>query len=83
MNTHSWPSALGTVSAKIAVARLRAGFTLVLSTGIVTRWISGQRDAGGEPAEPGREAAPGRRQHDEHEQRGEHDLDDDRRARAR
>ena len=35
MNAHSWPSALGSVSAKIAVAMLRAGLTLVLSTGIV------------------------------------------------
>ncbi len=41
------------MSAKIAVARLRAGLTDVLSTGIVTRWISGEREAGGDGAEAG------------------------------
>ena len=37
MNTHSWTRA--SVPLKTAVPKLRAGFTDVLSTGIVARWI--------------------------------------------
>src|SRR6185436_16937275 len=38
MNTHSWRSAQ--LPWNTAVAMLRAGFTEVLSTGIVMRWMS-------------------------------------------
>ena len=78
MNAHSWARA--SVPEKIAVPKLRAGFTDVLSTGIVARWIIAEREAGGEAAEADRVALRRRRQHDEDQQGGEHDLDDDHRA---
>ena len=53
MNTHSWPRAFGWASAKIAVARLRAGLTLVLSTGIVTRWMTARVSPAVSPPKPG------------------------------
>ena len=53
MNTQSCPSAFGEVSAKIAVAMLRAGLTLVLSTGIVTKWIKARVIPATRPPNPG------------------------------
>ena len=53
MNAQSWPRAFGSVSAKSAVARLRAGLTLVLSTGIVTRWMAANVMPATTPPNPG------------------------------
>ena len=58
MNAHSWPRALGSVSAKMAVAMLRAGLTLVLSTGIVTRWIKASVIPATSPPKPGAKRRP-------------------------
>ena len=50
MNSHSCDSAL--VPAKIAEPKLRAGFTDVLSTGIVTRWMSANVSPAAIPPNP-------------------------------
>ena len=46
------------MSAKIAVAMLRAGLTLVLSTGIVTRWITASVIPATRPPKPGAKRRP-------------------------
>ena len=51
MNTQSWLSAQPCW--KIAVARLRAGFTDVLSTGMVMRWITVSMSPTVTPVKPG------------------------------
>ena len=80
MNTHSCFSAHACW--KIAVARLRAGFTDVLSTGIVIRWIEREHQADGDAGEAGRHRLAARARDHEHEQRGEHDLGEDHRRAA-
>ena len=64
---------------KIAGPVLRAGFTDVLVTGMLTRWISVSARPIGMPGEAGRRALVRRAEDHDQEHEGHHDLADERR----